>query len=132
MQRKLTRDRTTIPDPAGPRGLTLIELLIAILILSIGSVAALRTMGQAREVVGGELPRLMAQTAALNRAEAIQMLGLPAARGLPSSVTMGPETIRLTLDTAPTESGFVEVAISAKSSSGPGAHVVVYTLDGGE
>ena len=116
MQRHLTRDS----------GISLIEVLIAVLVLSIGVVAGFQTLGQSRKVIGGELPRLLAQTAALNRAEELQMMGITASRGLPTQVRIGPIDWTLEVVGKPTESGFVEATVTARAPGQPGAVYVVY------
>lgn len=104
------------------RGFTLIELLVAIAVLSIGTLATLRATDQSARALGQAMPRLLAQIAAENRAQEMQLGG----RGGPSTVQLGPETITLEVSTLPTEAGLVEARIRAVSQSGPGALLVTY------
>ena len=110
------------------QGVSLIEMVIAVLVLSIGIVAAFQSLGQSRAVIGGELPRLLAQTVALNRAEELKLLGLPAARSLPNRVRMGPFEWDIAITEAATEAGFVETTVRATSPGQPGAMFVVYII----
>ncbi len=119
-----------VVKPDAQAGISLIEVLIAVLILSIGVVAGYRTLGQSRKVIGEELPRLMARTAALNRAEELKLLGAVAGAGLPREVRQGPFTWTLEVDQKPTEGGFVEAAVRASAPGQPGARYVVYVRVG--
>lgn len=107
-----------------PRGLTLLELVIAIAILAIGSIAALQAADQSRVALGGAAPRLLAQVAAQNRAEELRFLG-PAAR-LPDTIRIGPHTFSLETTTEATAGGLIRTEIVARSAQGPGALVVAY------
>ena len=107
-------------------GVSLIEILIAVLILSIGVIASFQSLGQARIAIGGELPRLLARTAALNRAEELQLIGANAGRALPGVVRVGPYDWTLEVDEAPTQGGFVEATIRATATGEPGAVFVTY------
>ncbi|MEP5151789.1 prepilin-type N-terminal cleavage/methylation domain-containing protein [Planktotalea sp.] len=113
MRRRLKQDQ----------GLTLVELAVAVLVLSIGSIAALRATDQSRVVIGGSETRSFAQIAARNRAEELKLLG-PSAN-LPSSVTLGGQTFELEQDNETTAGGFVKSTITAKSQRG-GALYIVY------
>lgn len=113
MRRRLKQDQ----------GLTLVELAVAVLVLSIGSIAALRAMDQSRVVIGGSETRLFAQIAARNRAEELKFLGPNA--NLPSSLTMGGQVFELVQDNETTAGGFVEATITATGQRG-GALYVVY------
>lgn len=105
------------------QGLTLIELAVAVLVLSIGSIAAIRATDQSRVVIGGSETRLFAQIAARNRAEELKLLGPYA--GLPSSVTLAGQEFALEQANETTAGGFVQATISAKGERG-GALYVVY------
>ncbi len=107
-------------------GLSLIEVVIAVLILAIGVAAGFRGLGQATRVIGEETPRLMARHAALNRAEELRLLGMAAGRALPEVVTMGPWNWRIEVTEAATAGGFVEATVTARSEGLPGASVVTY------
>ena len=107
-------------------GISLIEMVIAVLILSVGVIAGFRSLGQSQRAIGAELPRLLAQTVALNRAEELKLLGADAGRSLPSSVTMGPFDWAVAVDEAATQGGFVEATVRVSAEGHPGAMVVVY------
>jgi len=110
----------------GDSGISLIEMVIAVLVLSIGIVAGFQSLGQSRVVIGGELPRLLAQSAALNRAEELQMLGAIAGRGLPRQVQQGPFRWNIAVQEEATEGGFVQATIRATAPGQPGAVFVVF------
>ena len=110
------------------RGLTLIELAVAILVLAIGSIAAIRAADQSRLAIGGETPRLLARVAARNRIEELQLYG-PTAR-LPETVTLGGQTFLLSTQSATTEAGLVRLVVRARSDTGEGAQLVAYLARG--
>lgn len=107
-------------------GVSLIELVVAILILSIGTLAAFRALDQATAQVGGETPRLLAVTVARNRAEELGLIGARAGRGLPRSVTMGPHEWRVEVDEETTEAGLVQATIAVTAEGLPGAVLVAF------
>ena len=106
------------------RGLTLLELVVAIVVLSIGSLAALRSSDQARAAIGAELPRLLADTAARNRAQELQLLG-PFAN-LPSVVKIGPMDITLSQTRQRTQAGLVKTTLLAQTPSGQKSGLTLY------
>ncbi len=112
--------------PPRDGGISLIEVLVAVLVLSIGVVAGFQTLGQARKGIGEEMPRLLAQTAALNRAEELQVLGAAAAGALPAQVRLGGIAWTLETSVKATEGGFVEVTVRAGAPGQPGAVQVAY------
>ncbi len=107
-------------------GISLIEMVIAVLILSVGVIAGFRSLGQSQRAIGMELPRLLAQTVALNRAEELKLLGAEAGRSLPDLVTMGPFDWVVAVDEAPTQGGFVEATVRVSAEGQPGAILVAY------
>ena len=107
-------------------GISLIEIVVAVLVLSIGVIAGFQTLGQSQVVIGGEVPRILANTVALNRAAEFQMLGAGAAGGLPQEVVMGDIAWQIEVVQKPTEGGFVEATIRAFADDQPGAVYVVY------
>ena len=100
-------------------------LLGAILVL-IGVIAGFRSLGQSQRAIGAELPRLLAQTVALNRAEELKLMGAEAGRSLPDLVTMGPFDWAVAVDEAPTQGGFVEATVRVSAEGQPGAVLVAY------
>lgn len=126
MQRKLTHRR---PDRrTGTRGITLVELAVAILVLTIGTIAALQATNQSQRAIGGETPRLLARIAARNHAEQLQLLGPRAT--LPGQVTLGPYEFALSVQSETTAAGLVQSTITARSNTGEGAQLVVYLTRG--
>lgn len=108
----------------GDRGISLIEMVIAVLILAIGVTAGFRSLAQARVGIGGELPRLIAREVALNIAEEAQLLG--AGAGQPETITMAGRDWRVDVAQAPTQAGFVELRIRVADPDGLGALVTAY------
>lgn len=109
-----------------PAGMTLIELAIAITILSIASLAAFRSFEQAGAQAQGVLARGLAHQVALNHAAELRATGLAEGRDLPDQVHMGPYDWTIRLDEAPTAGNLVEVAITVAAPDLPGARLVIY------
>lgn len=110
---------------AGTRGLTLLELAIAILVLAIGSLAALRATDQSRRAIGGEVPRLLARIAARNRAEELQLYGVTGP-AQPGEVTQGGLHIDLEVKSEMTTGGLIKADVLARTQSGEGAQLTLY------
>ena len=107
-------------------GFSLIELALAILILSIGTLAALRGMGQAQDFAAGSADRAFAQIVVRNRAEALRLSGGYA--DLPATETMARRTFDVAVEREATAGGLIEATITAQvqGPSGAGAILVVY------
>ncbi len=122
------------PLASGPalreRGITLVELAVAILILSIGLIATLRTVDQSRRGIGEEPARYLARQVALNRAEELRFYGLAAAGTLPQSVPMGAGVWTITQTQEATAGGFYKVTLQVSAPGQPGAVLVAYAKDG--
>lgn len=108
------------------RGLTLLELIIAVMVLSMGSLAAIRATDQSRVSIGGMPSRVLAQIVARNRVQELQLLGATAAGSLPGQVQMGARSFRVTVDTTATAGGLIEAAVTVRGPDGPGAYLVAY------
>mgnify|MGYP002631504328 CR=1 FL=1 len=107
-------------------GISLIEMVVAVLILSIGVIAGFKSLNQSRLVIGGELPRILAHNVALNRAAEWQMQGAAMARGLPGTVESGGIAWQIEVTSEPTLGGFVEARVKVSAEDQPGAIYVVY------
>ncbi|MGH1414390.1 MAG: type IV pilus modification PilV family protein [Pelagimonas sp.] len=118
---RLRRSRRT-------KGITLVELAVAILVLTIGTVAALRATDQSQRVIGGETPRLMARLAARNRIEELKIFSTRAE--LPKQVILGPYNIQLEVSHKTTAAGLVQSVVTARSDSGEGAQLIAYFTPG--
>lgn len=105
-------------------GLTLVELAVAVLVLSIGSIAALRALDQSRIAIGGAQDRSFAQLIARNRAEELHLLGSHAS--LPAAVTMGGQEFNITTTHKTTAAGLTETTVTARSQNGVGALFLIY------
>jgi general secretion pathway protein I len=109
-------------------GLTLVELAVAVLVLAIGSIAAIRAMDQSRIAIGGAQDRALAQLVARNRAEELRLFGTFA--NLPTTVDMAGQTFDLSRTQKSTAAGLSETTIVATSQSGAGAVFVLYLPTG--
>lgn len=107
------------------RGVSLLEVVIAVFVLSIGTIAALRSVEHASRTLGGEAARVMALQVALNRAEEYRLLGARAASSLDRRVAYGPFQWDLEISEETTRAGFTEATILARSSGQPGGRIVV-------
>lgn len=107
------------------RGFTLIELAVAVAILSLGSVAAYRSFDQAQRGIGGQIDRALAAEVALNRAAEVRLFGLAEGRALPARVTQGGIDWALSMDEALTAAGGAEVTILVTAPDRPGARYVL-------
>lgn len=107
-----------------PRGVTLIELMVAVAILALGTMAAWRSFDAARRGVGGQAARLLAQEVALNRAAELHLAG-PGAQ-LPGAERMGGIDWTLTLTAQDTEGALAETEILVAAPGQPGARLVVW------
>jgi len=107
------------------RGITLLELVVAVLVLAIATMAALRSTEHATRALGGETARVLALQVALNRAEEYRLYGARVAAGLPREARYGSTLWRLDVSEAPTRAGHVLATIGARGETGPGARIAV-------
>ncbi|GAW33309.1 hypothetical protein RA2_00345 [Roseovarius sp. A-2] len=107
------------------RGVTLLELVIAVFVLAIGTIAALRSADHAGRALGGEAARVMAMQVALNRAEEYRLLGAREAVNLSRSVRYGPFDWTLEISEEATRAGFTEATILARTDGQPGSRIAV-------
>ena len=108
------------------RGITLIELVLAVLILSIGALAAFRVSDTAQRGIGQQEARLLAQQVALNRAAELRLVGMAEGRSLPAVVEMGRFQWRVAVSETTTEIGLVEATIAVTGQNLPGARLVAF------
>ena len=106
------------------RGFTLIELAVAILVLSIGAIAATRAGDQAQDALAGMKARALARVVAQNRAEELRLFGTIGR--LPNVVLMGGQEFQVEQAVQTTLSGVEQVGITVRSPLGPGARLVAY------
>ncbi len=110
----------------GDRGLTLLELAVAILILSVGTIAAIRATDQARLSIGGADDRLLAGIVARNRLEELRLYGTDGP-SLPAEVDQGNRIFQVETTLKATAGGFFEASVTARPvDGGPGAQRVGY------
>ncbi len=108
------------------QGLSLLELVIAIFVLSLGSMAALRATDQARVAIGGAPERTLAQLAADNRIETLKLMGSGAI--LPDRVMLAGQEFILVTVFETTLSGVLLANVTARGPNGAGAVVSAYLL----
>lgn len=106
------------------RGLTLLELVVAIVILSIGSLAAIRATDQSRRVIGQDRARILAHEVALNRIEELRF-GTGASTG---TVMMG--GLRFEVDTTflNTDAGLRQASVAVTGPYGQRMLLVAYLV----
>lgn len=109
---------------ASDHGLTLLELVVAVLVLSLGTLAALKAIDQSRLAIGGAETRALAQIVARNRAQELRLFGGSAA--LPDTVRMGPRDFRVGVETETTAGGLLRAEITVRAEAGPGAYLVTF------
>ena len=93
------------------RGLTLLELVVAIAVLAMGTLTVLRAVDQSRVGIGGERARLLAGLVADNRAEELR---LPGAGTLPDRVDMGGLQFLVQQDLRATAGGLRQAVITVR------------------
>ena len=110
------------------QGISLIEVIIAVMVLSIGSIAAIQSLSQARKGIGEELPRYLAQQIAINQAEELKTLAGVAP--IIDTVEMGNIKWDVEAERKATAAGLVEVTIRVSAPGHPGALLVTYVTTG--
>jgi general secretion pathway protein I len=108
--------------------LTLLELVIAVLVLSLGALAAVRATDQSRLAIGGMEIRQLAQIVARNRVQELYLLGATGAASLPAEVQMGGRNFTVSVVPEATAGGLIRAEVTVRSAGGPGAFVVAYVL----
>lgn len=111
-------------------GVTLLELVIAVFVLAIGTLAALRSVDHAQRNIGDEAARLFAAQVALNRAEELRLSGARDGRNLPQNVLYGPYNWQILVEEKETRAGFIEATVTARAADQPGARYVVIVHKG--
>lgn len=112
------------------RGVSLLELVVAIAVLGIGTLAALRALDRTTAQIGAGTPRLLAMIVARNRAEELALVGAAAGRSLPATVRMGHHDWRIAVAETATAAGLVEATVAVTADGQPGATLVAYVAAG--
>lgn len=109
-------------------GVSLIELLVAVLVLSIAVVGLFRVFGAGASAAGSEVERHLASIIARNRAEEVA-LGL---QDLPETVSMAGREWAVETETQVTSGGFDAVQLTVRpSAGGPAVRIVTYARGAG-
>ncbi|WP_299297318.1 type II secretion system protein [uncultured Tateyamaria sp.] len=121
--------RRVIRSGRRDRGLTLLELAVAVLVLAMGSMAALRATDQARVAIGGAEDRTLAQLAVRNRAAELRLP--PGSVPLSAEVDVAGRVITLDTASVPTAAGLTRITITGRAPSGAAAQMVIYVAGPG-
>lgn len=105
-----------------PRGVTLLELVIAVAVLALGTAAAWQAIGAARRGIGTQAERVIALEVALNRAAELRL----ATPGLTPSERMGGIDWTVTATPRATEGGLVETELLVAAPGRAGARLTVW------
>jgi len=100
------------------RGMTLLELAVAVLVLSIGTLAAVRGTDQARLEIGAAPDRALAGIVAHNRAAELRLHG--PFHPLPEQVEMAGRRFAITQTRTTTASGLIQIEIAVRPSGQTG------------
>lgn len=111
---------------SGTRGITLVEVMVAVMVLSIGTVASLQAFDAARHQIGSAPDRIFSQHVALNRVAAFRALDRATARSLPGTVTFAGRDWTVAATETDTTGGYVELRVRAALSGGAGTVLVAY------
>jgi len=108
----------------GPKGLTLVELAVAILVLSIFTLATMRSFDSVTKAATGLDARVLGRIALQNRAEELKLFGPNA--NLPAEVTIANQSIRLDTQKASTAGGLIETTLTARVDGQAGVQIILY------
>lgn len=117
--------------PRRDRGLSLLELVVAILVLSVAVLGSFRALDASGRQIGQEETRLLAGIVAANRAETLRLAQTVGHEALPDRVRMGRQWFAVTVRRETTAGGLIEARITVRAESGPGAVLVAYLPPGG-
>lgn len=107
-------------------GFSLVELLVAVLILSIATVGLFRVFDQTIHATGSNRDRVLASLVARNRAEELQA-GLP---DLSERAAFGGRNWQVTTEVVQTTGGFEEIKITVAAPAGAAVQLTTYLTGG--
>lgn len=123
----MPRRQMSMAEPIEEAGVSLLELLVAVALLSIAVVGLFRVFDAGVSGAAGDRDRLLSGLIARNRAEELA-LGM---RGLPGRVTLTGRQWLIETDTRRTSGGFDEVVLIVRpAEGGAGSRLVTYTAGG--
>ena len=109
------------------RGFTLLELMVAVTILALATMALMRVLDSTQRAIAGQEARILAHHAALNRAAELRLAESAQARAaLPRNVANGPHEWRVQRDERETRGGLAEVELQLSAPGLPGARLVLF------
>ena len=106
------------------RGVTLVEVLVAITVLSIALVAIFRALDHQTRNMAALADRMFAHWAALNSMEEARLMGLPEAQGAEETTELGGIEWTVTVRSEPASYGLTRVEVSSAAKGRPGAVLV--------
>jgi len=109
----------------------LLELVVAVLVLSIAVVGTYRSLDFSGRQIGNETARLLARVVAVNRAEELRLARMVGSGPLPGRVLAGRYSFEVEVRQTRTTGGLSEATITVSSADGPGAVLVTYLPAGG-
>lgn len=104
------------------RGVTLLELVIAVAVLALGTAAAWQAIGAARRGIGAQAERVLALEVALNRAAELRLGTV----GLPEVEPLGGIAWTVTATPRATEGGLIETELGVAAPGRAGARLTVW------
>jgi len=100
--------------------LSLLELVVAVLVLSIAVLGTFRTLDFSGRQIGGEAVRLLARVVAANRAEELRLARIVGAGPLPARVQAGRYGFDVAVSLKPTAGGLSEATIRVSRAEADG------------
>ena len=113
------------------RGVTLVEVLVAVTVLAIALIAIFRTLDAQTRNTAALADRMFAHWVALNSMEEMRLEGLPQAHGA-EETKLGGIVWTVTVRSEPASYGLTRVEVSSAAEGRPGAVLVGFLPPGPE